>query len=212
LINKRRLPEDLSQLSLPEQIKFPIENMNDIQQFFQTVPTYYQLPDPLPVKYANFNYTEKQDLPQDFNQVTKVNLTLPIMTPKELTIAARALKKFYYFHKIPEEWIKIPKKPQEINLDRQLPNTNEELNNLLKTKENLITDIIFPITDQSNIFQAIELLKQHFDLINIPNFLFNVNDLPPPQWNLFDDYNANNNNSTQDISMEDHNKKNFSNE
>ena len=180
--------------------------MDDIQQFFQTIPTYYHLPDPLPLKYANFNYTEKQDLPQEFNQVTKVNLTLPIMTPKELTIAARALKKYYYFHKIPEEWIKIPKKTQEkINLDRQLPNNNEELNNLLKEKDPT-TDIKFPITDQSNIFQAIELLKQHFDLDNIPNFLFTVNDLPPPQWNLFDDYITSNNNSIQDTLMEDNNK------
>jgi len=99
-----------------------------------------------------------------------------------LSIAARALRKFYYFHTIPDEWIDIPKKKtsETTSDNRQIPNNNEDLNNILKTKEPS-TNIQFPITDQSYIPQAIEIIRQYFDCNNIPNFLFAVNDLPPPQ-------------------------------
>ena len=156
--------------------------MDDVHQFYQNIPTYYYLPDPLPLKYVNFNYTERPNLPQDSNLIYEVNLTLPIATPKELSIAARALRKFYYFHTIPDEWIDIPKKKtsETTSDNRQIPNNNEDLNNILKTKEPA-TNIQFPITDQSYIPQAIEIIKQHFDCNNISNFLFAVNNLPPPQ-------------------------------
>ena len=211
LISKRRLPEDPSQLTLAEQINFPIEKMDDVHQFYQNIPTYYHLPDPLPLKYVNFNYTERLNLPQDSDLIYEVNLTLPIATPKELLTAARALRKFYYFHTIPDEWIDIPKKKtsETTSDNRQIPNNNEDLNNILKTKEPS-TNIQFPITDQSYIPQAIEIIKQHFDCNNIPNFLFAVNDLPPPQWNIFDNSHTTTtiNNLSQDISMEENDKLN----
>ena len=80
-----------------------MNNTKDIQHFFEVISDYYQIPDLLLSAYANTNYTDRPDLPNDYNLVTKVNLTIPIMTPKELTITARALRKYYYFHIILEE-------------------------------------------------------------------------------------------------------------
>ena len=177
LINKRRLPANPLQLKLKEQFIFPMNNTKDIQHFFEVIPDYYQISDPLLSAYANTNYTDRPDLPNNYNLVTKVNLTVPIMTPKELIIAARALRKHYYFHTIPEEWIQIP--TTNIDTSRQIPNTNEELNKVLQLKDP-DTIIHFPITDQTNIANAIELLKQYFDFDNVPNFIFAVNDLPLP--------------------------------
>ena len=114
------------------------------------------------------------------------------MTPKELTIAARALRKHYYFYTIPEEQIQISTKNTDTS--RQIPNTNEELNKVLQLKDP-DTILHFPITDQTNIANAIELLKQYFDLDNVPNFNFAVNNLPPPQWNIFDNYTTNSDNT-----------------
>src|SRR5437868_854388 len=87
-------------------------------------------------------------------------------------------KDIQHFYTIPEEWIQIP--TTNIDTSRQIPNTNEELNKVLQLKDpDTITH--FLITNQTNIANVIELLKQHFDLDNVPNFIFAVNDLPPPQ-------------------------------
>ena len=86
------------------------------------LPRYYAIPEPLPQTYVNFNYTNKPALPTDPELVTKTNLTLPIATPKELVIAARALCKHYFFWAIPKDWIQIPDKETNTN-DNGFPKT-----------------------------------------------------------------------------------------
>ncbi|CAG8834275.1 14311_t:CDS:1, partial [Gigaspora margarita] len=55
------------------------------------ISRYYALLELLLEAYINFNYTNKLELPINPELVTKTNLTLPIVTPKELVIAAQAL-------------------------------------------------------------------------------------------------------------------------
>ena len=61
-------------------------------------------------------------LPAEAEHITEVNLTLSINTTKELVIASRALREYYFFYKISESWIQIFK------TDNHNPDT--PLNNL----------------------------------------------------------------------------------
>lgn len=69
-----------------------------VEAFFKAIPAYYSIPNPLVKSYVAFNYTDRLDLPTGSELVTHVNFTLPIMTPKELTIAAQALRDHSFFH------------------------------------------------------------------------------------------------------------------
>ncbi|CAG8736588.1 2229_t:CDS:2, partial [Gigaspora rosea] len=91
LIRKRRLPEK------PEKLK-----------------TKERIPIPLPENYVEVNYTELPDLPACVEEVKKVNLTLPLANTKEIMIAVKELRKYYYFRKIPEEWIELETKEQRV--------------------------------------------------------------------------------------------------
>ena len=183
LISKKRLPANPELLGL-KKFSFPICNKEMLSDFLATLPRYYAIPEPLPKAYASFNYTEKPDLPTDPELVTQVNLTLPIKTPKELTIAARALRHHYFFHAIPTEWIDIP--PTQVPLDEppKLPLDNESLNAYIKNKN--LSPLTFPITEQAMIPQATEFLRNTFSFNSLPDSLFNVPTLNPPSWNLFE--------------------------
>ena len=80
---------------------FPLQTAEEVDLFLKKIPPIYSIPTPLPKTYCDFNYTELPDLPEDAKLVTAVNLTLPISTSKELSIAAKALHEHYYFHTIP---------------------------------------------------------------------------------------------------------------
>src|SRR5690348_16967698 len=89
---------------------FPLQNKEEVDTFIKSISPIYSIPIPLPKTYCNFNYTDLPDLPEDAKLVTHVNMTIPISTSKELSIAAKALYEHYYFHTIPQSWINIEKK------------------------------------------------------------------------------------------------------
>ena len=107
IIQKRRLPLDPNKLQLESKYTFPITEKAIAHTFINEIPTTYQIPMLFPPAYMTVNPTELPDLPEDHMQVDKVNLTIPITTPKQLSIAVKDLRKYYYFRKIPESWIRI---------------------------------------------------------------------------------------------------------
>ena len=80
-----------------------MKDKETVLHFLEILPSTYKVPTPLPKDYCECNYTELPELPNDPKDVTAINLTLPISSPKELTIAARALRAYYFFHSIPQE-------------------------------------------------------------------------------------------------------------
>ena len=185
LISKKRLPADPKDLTLATQFTFPISDKDAYQQFIQMLPRYYAIPEPLPQTYVNFNYTNKPALPTDPELVTKTNLTLPIATPKELVIAARALREHYFFWAIPKDWIQIPDKETNTN-DNGFPKTIEQLNEQIQQR-NLPTKWKFPVERQEEFPEAADFLRRTFLVENIPEFVFKIESFPPPNWDLFND-------------------------
>src|SRR6185295_15098207 len=101
--------------------------------------------------------------PEDASAVTLVNLTLPISTSKELSIAVKALREHYYFHAIPQSWIQIEKKEKQLEIGStlpKLPSTLEQLQLALEQKQ--ITNIHIPIRKHHNIQLVMETLRQNF--------------------------------------------------
>ena len=195
LISKKRLPIDPNNLVLNTQFTFPITDQNTYTHFLQVIPRYYALPEPLPEAYISFNYTDKPELPTDPALVTKINLTLPIATPKELVTAARALREHYFFRAIPKDWIQIPDKQTGIN-DNGFPATIEQLNQQIQQR-NLPTKWKFPIDKQEEFPEAADFLRRTFLVETIPEFVFTISSFPPPGWDIFV-----NDNSTDTIMIE----------
>src|SRR6185437_9346562 len=121
---------------------FPIKNKVQAIKFIQQIPNYYKIPTPLPKTYVDINYTDLEDLR---TKVSKVNLTIPIVNKKELMLAVKALREFYFFYRLPESWVKIEdKKGKNKEEDASFPGNPEELNQSLNQKLSENT-IIFPI-------------------------------------------------------------------
>ena len=104
------------------------------------------------------------------------------MTPRELIIAARALREHYFFQLLSEDWIQISKRNVE-EIGNRLPNTVEELKQQIEQR-NLQTILNFSITKQKEILSAIEFLKQNLVLESIPDFAFQLTFLLSPSWKL----------------------------
>src|SRR6185437_11654938 len=153
LINKRRLPVNPQDLGINVKEGFSIKNKEEALSFIQAIPSYYRKPNPMLRNYIDVNYTELEDLPKDWNKVDKVNLTLPISNMKELRIAIQVLREYYFFYRIPEDWIKI-KEAKELNKNeantKKLPSDLEELRKDLKQKQP-DCQLAFPITRQKEI-------------------------------------------------------------
>ncbi|CAG8808144.1 44146_t:CDS:1, partial [Gigaspora margarita] len=121
----------------------------------------------------------RPDLPTDPELIIYVNLTLSIKTSKELTIAAWALKEYYFFYSIPEKWIEIPKRTVEVTEKIKLTDNIKKTNEIIK-KNDSSSDITFPITEQKLIPMATKLLVCLFVFDYISDFYFEVIFYPSP--------------------------------
>jgi len=189
LIPRKRLPNNPLDLGW-KGTTFPMTTKEEVNDFLETIPYYYNLPEPLPLAYANFNYTYKPTLPEQVNEVVLVNITTPIKSRKELVIAAQALREHYYFHKIPESWIEIGATELTTKLTRDgnpyLPSTQKELEQSLKDRN--ITDIEIPIKKHQKIESTVDQLHEKFIFANTPSYLFDhLEDLPQPGFDLFEE-------------------------
>ena len=102
-------------MKLETEFIFLIKDRETVLHFLEILPSTYKVLIPLPKIYYECNYTDLSELPSDPKEVTAVNLTLPISSPRELTIATRVLKEYYFFYSIPQEWINIPTKESNTN-------------------------------------------------------------------------------------------------
>ncbi|CAG8855002.1 13760_t:CDS:1, partial [Gigaspora margarita] len=87
LIRKKRLPDKPEELNIKEKFEFPIMDKETALRFIEQIPNFYRVVTPLPSNYVGINYTALEDLPVNWKDISKVNLTLPITSTKELMIA-----------------------------------------------------------------------------------------------------------------------------
>jgi antitoxin component HigA of HigAB toxin-antitoxin module len=142
------------------------------------------------------NPTNKPRLPTDPTTITEVNLTIPIDTPKRITETARLLRPYYYFQKLPTEWIQIPETNKE-TIDEtgankeakpQIPDTIEQIQEDLKNRKIDTTDITLPITSQDTATSILAKLRQHYTVKAIPEHILKLPPLPEPEWEIFCPY------------------------
>ena len=137
--------------------------------------------------YIKVNYTELEDLPMAWDEVHKVNLTLPITSTKELKIAVQALREYYFFHKISEEWISFKEKDDKSKEESKLndfPSDLEKLNKELKQNE---PDVqwSFLIKTQEDVPEALDYLREKYPWVAAPEWVFEIEELPEPKWDIF---------------------------
>ncbi|CAG8789207.1 16169_t:CDS:2, partial [Gigaspora rosea] len=92
----------------------------------------YRVVIPLPLNYMSINPTDKEQLPEDLEEIDKANITIPIRSAKMLIETTRLLKKHYFFHKLPNEWIDIEKKGMTEDEKSALPKDINKINVALK--------------------------------------------------------------------------------
>ena len=141
------------------------------------------------MKYIEVNYTQLEDLPEEWEEVKKVNLTVPITSTKELRIAVQALREYYFFHKVPEDWNCIQDGDNKNEVDSEIngfPSDLEKLNKDLKQKEPE-SHWSFPITSQDKVPEALDYLREKYPLGTIPEWIFETEELPEPKWDIFDE-------------------------
>ena len=182
---RRKLPDTPSSLKLRNTFTFPINNQQILQEFLAEVAQNYFIPEPLPATYTNLNHTNKPELPWDFRKLNNVEIKLPITNPKDLVIAARRLRKFYFFRAIPDSWINIPKRPKPSEQKPNLPNTLEEIVKVLPDHFPENTPVL-PITKYEDFIPIVDTLRTKFSFTNIPNYIIALTDLPEPEWEIFD--------------------------
>lgn len=189
VINKKRLPENPRDLKINVKEGFPIKSRTEALNFIKSIPSYYRIPNPMPAKYIEVNYTQLEDLPEEWEEVKKVNLTVPITSTKELRIAVQALREHYFFHKIPEDWICIQNGDNKNEVDSEIngfPSDLEKLNKDLKQKEPE-SHWSFPITSQDKVPEALDYLREKYPSGSIPEWIFETEELPEPKWDIFDE-------------------------
>ncbi|CAG8641171.1 21048_t:CDS:1, partial [Gigaspora rosea] len=81
-------------------------------------------------------------------------------------------------------WIELETKEQRVE-EGSLPRIIEQLNRdlVLKKIEKCPT---YPIRKQEEILEAMEVLRNNYRLESVPKWLFDVNELPEPNWEIFD--------------------------
>ena len=133
------------------------------------------------------NPTNKPQLPTDSNLITKLNLTLPITSPKILVETSRQLRTYYFFYQLPDEWISIKNTTKKENTKPNLPSSLLEIQTSLKELDQSQT-IQLPITTHEQIADNISQLHKYFSFQGLPPQLFELPNLPDPHWDIFDNY------------------------
>ncbi|KAF0355555.1 hypothetical protein F8M41_014850 [Gigaspora margarita] len=114
----------------------------------------------------------KKDLPNDPQLISKTNITIPIRLLRMLVEMNRELRKYYFFHKLPNNWIDIAKrkleKDEKLVLSENINKINSVLENLLATEEMQVLVTEYRVVEniikktlqfQSNSNQLVEITK-----------------------------------------------------
>ena len=165
-VAKPHLPRDTSKIRTIDNFTYPITEKLEAKKFIQQIKPWYKFSLPLPLYIMSVNPTDKPDLPEDPQQITQYNLTLPITTPKALVETARLLRETYYFYRIPTTWIQIDQQAKQSQPNKTTNNTQNKPNipqTLTELQEELekITESIYiniPISQQEDITNTLIIL------------------------------------------------------
>ncbi|RIB12385.1 hypothetical protein C2G38_2200825 [Gigaspora rosea] len=199
-IQKRRLPREPSKIQINTTYVYPIEDPIQAKKFIEEASLKYNIVYPILMQIMLVNSTDKPTLPIDPNKVKEVNLTVPIMTVKQLVETVKLLRTKYYFHRIPEDWIQIPKTEKKIS-DKEveseeievhpngairvdMPENLESVKVYLEQIEIPENHIKLPITEQTEVKTTLEELKKIFDFEKAPDFIFALPPLPQATWDI----------------------------
>src|SRR5205823_4133090 len=97
-----------------------------------------------------------------------------ITTSRMLTETARLLQQYYYFYKIPETWIEIPKNDNNI---LKILLSLEEFNTYMSNQPEEIT-ALFPVNSHDKLPQVIKFLLEQFNTTSLPAYVNQLTDLP----------------------------------
>ncbi|CAG8463693.1 6811_t:CDS:2 [Gigaspora margarita] len=124
-------------------------------------------------------------------EVLEVNLTVPITTKKQLTIATQALRLFYFFHQLLANWLELRKNGKETRMKKpNIPNWNNlaipimEYNDYNMLKEKL-TDIFLNNMDTTyKQCQKEDIQMNDTDAQNSANWvnLLALHNISAPTW------------------------------
>ncbi|CAG8766800.1 13765_t:CDS:1, partial [Dentiscutata erythropus] len=117
----------------------------------------------------------------DSEKVKLANLTVPIISPKQLVDIAKTLKEQYYFFcEISAKWIQIIPRASAQPGTPLLPTTVKKI---LEKSESVKKPLSFilPITMQEEVEHTVNFLKEHFNFADISTYIINIPDLPKPQ-------------------------------
>jgi flagellar hook-basal body complex protein FliE len=144
------------------------------------------------------NPTDKPALPTDSQELAKLNITLPITTPQQLTQIAKTLRQYFYFKQLPSSWINITNPlthttDQADNTDantttstkQPLPPIPDNINDIISALTSNNIQLTLLITLQSKITSTMQTLRQLYTIKTIPSFLLDLPPLPLPTWEIF---------------------------
>ena len=109
---------------------YPITDDIIAKTFLNEISQHYYVRFPLPDHIMQANPTDKLALPTDSQELAKLNITLPITTPQQLTQIAKTLREHFYFKQLPTSWINITS-PLAQNTNQE-DNTDTNKTNLIK--------------------------------------------------------------------------------
>jgi hypothetical protein len=187
-----KLPTDPHKIKTLSSFTYPIRDDETAKEFLNQIKFNYNFNLPLPIEIMEANPTEKPRLPQNPEDITQYNITIPITTPKQLTETARLLRQDFYFYKIPDSWIEINKEQENSSLENNkppLPEDIQTINEFFQNLESNSDEITFPIKQHSDVPDVIYNLQQHFSFKHIPDKLLNLLPFPTPTWEIFSNNN-----------------------
>jgi hypothetical protein len=204
-ITKPLLPTNPQKIYLKTQYTYPITEDTTAKAFIQEASQRYRIRLPLAEDIMQANPTNKPTLPVDYDSTSIEGIALPLTTKQQLINAVKTLRQFYYFAKLPEEWIDIPQRTvatKHTNTNTQLDNNTpatkplptipDNIEDIQQTLQACELQITLPITQQADVTSTMQTLRQHFTIKTIPACILQLPPLPPPTWNIFQPNNNNN--------------------
>ena len=187
------LPKQSQDIKIRTEYMYPITDDIIAKEFLIAASSKYKIIFPISPEIMTANPTDKPRLPSNPDEIEDFNLTIPISSTRQLVDTARMLRPYYYFNKIPDTWIEINQNTEEDSqttpvLDQTtkpyIPATLVQLQEALEKIEEEI-HIILPIEKQEDILPTLAILRQHFEIANIPEYLLNLPLFLEPTWDIF---------------------------
>ena len=197
-ITKLPLPNNIEHIRTKTQFTYPITEDTLAKAFFEEASQQYCIRLSLPDYIMQANPTDKSNLSSNHQEITGLNITLPVTTAQQLTQTVKTLRQHFYFKQLPASWISITNSSAQAtsptnNTDTNdltqtnqplppLPDNIQLINTLLSQQKILLT---LPIILQADITPTMQLLRQYYTIRTIPSFLLNLPPLPSPTWEIF---------------------------